>query len=341
MKRQSETSEDRGQVFDPRIEASREAMIRYAQNCLGEHFSRSDAEDAVQVASLEAWRDLPSLRDPNALSAWLRRLTFKQCDRLRRARRMTVPVDEGGETTVEIPDPAPDPGSRLAAAEENAVQQRMVRIAIRSLPKGERIAVLLYYWGGGSCHDLAAFLGISTTALKSRLHSARRRLKERIPAMEPTTANSEPLPLLSDSPEALTETERSDLLRKIEACYARFTDTFEVLDPFEVLPLLTEDYELIFPQEMNEPIWDKARVEQDIRKAGIRPPGRFVIRVILDGLLSVERDPVTRKIVQATTRATFISTWSPDKPPHVRIDTFALVGTEWKFRRTLSLGHEK
>ncbi|MES2464410.1 MAG: RNA polymerase sigma factor [Armatimonadota bacterium] len=346
MKRQSETGGDpQSEEFDRRIEASREAMIRYARSRLGERFSRSDAEDAVQAAFLEAWRDLPTLRDPHSFPAWLRRITFKQCDRLRRARRTTVSANETGETETEIPDPAPDAVSLLAAAEENAVQQRLVRVAIHSLPPGERIAVLLYYWGGGSCHDLAVFLGISTTALKSRLHSARRRLKTRINTVENkadrTDRTDASLPLLSVSSETVTEGERRDLLRQIEACYARFSETFEVLDPSAVLPLLTEDYELIFPEWMNEPIWNKARVEQDILKAGIRAPGHFVIRVILDGLLSVERDIVTGAIVKATARATFISTWAPHKPPHVRIDTFALVREEWKFHRTLSLGSEK
>ena len=305
MERQSETTVNRGLVFDRRIEESREAMICYARSRLGEHFSRTDAEDAVQAAFLEAWRDLPTLRDPHSFLAWLRRITFKQCDRLRRARRVTVSMDEPGGTETEIPDPAPDPGLLLAAAEESAVQQRMVRVALRFLPPGERIAVLLYYWGDGSCHDLAAFLGISTTALKSRLHSARHRLKGRINTVEPIT--DETLPLLSGSPETLTETEHSDMLREIEACYARFTDAFEVQDPAVVMPLFTEDYELIFPQWMNEPVWDKARVERDCLKCGIRPAGRYRIRAIIDGPLSVERDPATGAIVRATARTTFIS----------------------------------
>jgi RNA polymerase sigma factor (sigma-70 family) len=356
MKQQSEPGETEkagkagktGVAGSERIEASREAMIRYARSRLGEHFSQSDAEDAVQAAFLEAWRDLPTLRDPNSLSAWLRRITFKQCDRLRRARRVTVSVDDPGKAEGEIPDPTPDPGFLLAAAAENAVQQRRVRVAIRTLPPGERIAVLLYYWGGGSCHDLAVFLGISTTALKSRLHSARRRLKERIKTVETMTVttaenaeNAESLPLLTGSPETLTKTERSDLLREIEACYARFAESFEVLDPEKAMPLFTEDYELIFPEWMNEPVWNKVRVEEDIRKHGPRAPGRFILRVILDGLLSVERDPTTGAMIQATVRATFVNSWSTKHPPLIRIDTFALVGTEWQLRRTLSLGYEK
>ena len=46
------------------------------------------ARDAVQEALARAWRDLPSLRDPDRFDAWLRRLVVRACiDELRHARR--------------------------------------------------------------------------------------------------------------------------------------------------------------------------------------------------------------------------------------------------------------
>ncbi|MES2465125.1 MAG: hypothetical protein V4671_31550 [Armatimonadota bacterium] len=57
--------------------------------------------------------------------------------------------------------------------------------------------------------------------------------------------------------------------------------------------------------------------------------------------MSIERDPNTGAVVQATARATFVNEWATNKVPQARIDTFALKGEEWKFRRTLSVGPEK
>src|SRR4029079_3980860 len=37
------------------------------------------ARDAVQDALIRAWRDLPGLRDPDRLAAWLHRLTVNAC----------------------------------------------------------------------------------------------------------------------------------------------------------------------------------------------------------------------------------------------------------------------
>jgi len=57
------------------------------------------AEDAVQVALVNAWRDLPTLRDTDRFEAWLTRLLVNDCyEDYRRTRRhdahvRTLPVD--------------------------------------------------------------------------------------------------------------------------------------------------------------------------------------------------------------------------------------------------------
>ena len=56
------------------------------------------AEDAAQEAFLQAFLDLPTLQDPLAFPAWLRKILFKQCDRFtRRHRVLTCPLEIGRE----------------------------------------------------------------------------------------------------------------------------------------------------------------------------------------------------------------------------------------------------
>src|SRR5690349_19669666 len=51
------------------------------------------ARDAVQDALIRAWRDLPGLRDPDRLDAWLHRLLANAClDLVRRRRRRVIEV---------------------------------------------------------------------------------------------------------------------------------------------------------------------------------------------------------------------------------------------------------
>ena len=69
------------EAFDRLLEVSWDGAIRYTTALVGP----DTAPDAVQAAFVEAWRDLPTLRNPAAFSAWLRRILYKQCDRLRRS----------------------------------------------------------------------------------------------------------------------------------------------------------------------------------------------------------------------------------------------------------------
>lgn len=72
------------------------------------------AEDAAQEAFLEAYRNLPKLREPAAFPGWFRRIVFKQCDRMiRGASILMVPLD-GAEARAAL---NPDPSEQAERAE--------------------------------------------------------------------------------------------------------------------------------------------------------------------------------------------------------------------------------
>src|SRR5512140_1697879 len=64
------------------------------------------AQDAAQQALLAAWRDLPTLRDPERFDAWLHRLVVHACyteartDRRWVARIRVIPIDTDFEPDV-------------------------------------------------------------------------------------------------------------------------------------------------------------------------------------------------------------------------------------------------
>jgi RNA polymerase sigma-70 factor (ECF subfamily) len=67
-----------------RLDATAWLMLRDADH----------ATDAVQNALVRAWRDLPTLRDPDRFDAWLHRLTVNACiDEIRRVRRRHLAID--------------------------------------------------------------------------------------------------------------------------------------------------------------------------------------------------------------------------------------------------------
>ena len=126
------------------------------------------AEDATQETIVRAWRDLPSLRDPDRFDAWLRRLLTNVCrDEGRRQRR------RGGEITLlPVHEPAVDDSSEVLASQD-ALER-----AFRRLSGEQRAVVVLHYYDGLTQREVADAMGLPLGTVKSRLFEARKRLKE-------------------------------------------------------------------------------------------------------------------------------------------------------------------
>lgn len=135
------------------------------------------AEDAVQEAFVDAHRLLGTLRDPGAFPQWFRTIVFKHCDRLtrRKGRWLT-----GLDAALNIASDEPTPHERIELREV----RDSVRAAVASLSESEQQVVLLYYMGDHSQQAIADFLDITPNAVKTRLYSARRRLKSHMANIE-------------------------------------------------------------------------------------------------------------------------------------------------------------
>ncbi|MFC1526548.1 sigma-70 family RNA polymerase sigma factor [Candidatus Latescibacterota bacterium] len=145
----------------------------YAYAILGDHHL---AEDASQEAFVRAYLDLGQLRDPAAFPGWLRRIVFKQCDRIRRRRDLQVVSLEA----------IGDLGSAQQGADELLERRESrdrVTAGIRALPEHQRLAVSMFYIGELSLVQVATFLGTPVQTVKNRLHAARRRLKKELIGM--------------------------------------------------------------------------------------------------------------------------------------------------------------
>jgi RNA polymerase sigma-70 factor (ECF subfamily) len=129
-----------------------------------------EAEDAVQDASISAWRRQRSLRDPARFDAWFERILINQCrDQLRRRKRaVRVAAPPIG---FERPGPRPETGT-------DADLDR----AIEALDVDHRIVVVMRYWQDRTVEDIAVRLGIPSGTVKSRLHHALRRLRMQLEA---------------------------------------------------------------------------------------------------------------------------------------------------------------
>src|SRR5262245_11273537 len=131
------------------------------------------AADAVQNALVRAWRDLPTLRDPDRFDAWLRRLLVRACiDELRRWRRRGVIEVE----LLELHHP-PAGDASVSIAERDALNR-----GFRRLDPEQRALVVLVYYMGLPRHEAADALEIAIGTAKSRLHRSRETLRAALEA---------------------------------------------------------------------------------------------------------------------------------------------------------------
>lgn len=155
-------------AFAELVCAYQDIAVAYAASILGDYHL---AEDVAQEAFVEAYRALPSLREPAAFAAWFRTIIFKHCDRIWRRKRHPM---TGLEAALEVASPEPSPHETLESRE----RQQSVREAITSLSDAERQVVLLYYMGEHSIAVIAEFLEVTANAVKTRLYAARQRLRK-------------------------------------------------------------------------------------------------------------------------------------------------------------------
>jgi RNA polymerase sigma factor (sigma-70 family) len=130
----------------------------------------AEAEDAVQEASLAAWRRRDTLRDQARFEPWFDRILINQCrDQLRRRRRAVHVA-------------APPIGFEPAGPRPETGTDADLDRALDMLDADHRIVVLLRYWQDRSVDDIADRVGIPAGTVKSRLHHALRAMRASLEA---------------------------------------------------------------------------------------------------------------------------------------------------------------
>jgi RNA polymerase sigma-70 factor, ECF subfamily len=130
------------------------------------------ADDATQETIVRAWRDLPSLRDPDRFDAWLRRLLVNACrDEGRRQRRRRP------EMTL-LPSHEPVIGdSSSGLADRDALER-----GFRRLTSDHRTVIVLHHYLGLSLAEVASATSAPLGTVKSRVHHATRALRAALEA---------------------------------------------------------------------------------------------------------------------------------------------------------------
>ena len=152
------------QSFSLLIEPLLDPAYRLAAVMLSD---RSAAEDAVQEASIKAWRKLAQLRgDAGSLRAWFLSIVANECRMARRQRWWSVLRMADADV-----DRSADSIDRFSG------QSSDLKAALLRLSPDDRLPLVLHFYLDVPLEEVARILKVSPAGAKSRVYRAAHRLR--------------------------------------------------------------------------------------------------------------------------------------------------------------------
>ena len=158
------------QAFTLLVEAYQTPVYNLCYRMLG---TPQSAEDAAQESFWRAYKNLKRYDIKRSFATWLLSITAHYCiDQQRKKKLPTMDLDEIIEFAAQ--DPGPNPETSLADSEFSEEVQRQ----LSHLNENDRAVLILRYWHEYSENEICEALSISKSAVKSRLHRARKHMAE-------------------------------------------------------------------------------------------------------------------------------------------------------------------
>lgn len=156
------------QAFSELVEIYQRPVYNLCYRMLG---NVQEAEDAAQEAFLRAFKAIKRHDPQRKFITWLLSIAANYCiDQHRRKRFVNVDLDVV---------PAAELAERKPGIEKTMIEQEAsdeIQTLLAGLNEKDRAAIVLHYWYDYSYPEIAKELALSESAVKSRLHRARRSL---------------------------------------------------------------------------------------------------------------------------------------------------------------------
>lgn len=123
------------------------------------------AEELTQEAFIKAWKGLPQFGFRSSLKTWLYQVAINVGRDWLRTHKNLV------STTSEY---------ELSDTEENATEKKAVQEALLELDADTRSILVLYYYEGMKQDEMSDVLGVPEGTIKSRMHAAKCKLREKL-----------------------------------------------------------------------------------------------------------------------------------------------------------------
>jgi RNA polymerase sigma-70 factor (ECF subfamily) len=157
-------------AFARLVEAYQRPVYNLCYRMLG---NAGDAEDAAQETFIRAYKAIGRVDLNRKFSSWLLSIASNYCiDQHRRRKLPTFSYDALESPIIE------DKGLSVEAMLMQDEKQGAVTELLENLKPKDKAAVVMRYWYDYSYEEIAESLSLSVSAVKSRLHRARKELAE-------------------------------------------------------------------------------------------------------------------------------------------------------------------
>jgi RNA polymerase sigma-70 factor (ECF subfamily) len=164
------TAEGDESAFEQLISKHEDTVYNTAYHYVG---NAEEAEDVAQEVFVKVWRHAGSFRGSSKFSTWLYRIVVNQClNHRRRKKRDPAPLDSEASQHLR--------SESLEEDFEKKAQVEAVRRAIDSLPRRQRLALVLAKCEERSYKEIAEIMGVSLSSVESLIHRARTTLRKRL-----------------------------------------------------------------------------------------------------------------------------------------------------------------
>ena len=180
-----QTQQGNDEAFAHLVEHYQTPVYNLCYRMLGEPEA---AEDAAQESFLRVYQNISRYDRQRPFATWLLSIAAHYCiDRLRRRKFSMLSIDaekDNDERPTEFPDVnAPNPEQEAVHRED----QEALHNILQQLDATDRAAVILRYWYDFSEIEISQSLSLTVSAVKSRLHRARKEIARRMQANSPET----------------------------------------------------------------------------------------------------------------------------------------------------------
>jgi RNA polymerase sigma-70 factor (ECF subfamily) len=164
-----------GELFELLIRRYNQRLFRVVRGRLRDD---DEAEEAVQEAWVSAWRRLATFSGRAAFGAWMARIALRAASQVALRRTRAEELARASSREREDAASGADPGAD--EVRDPRELRLLIERSLAALPATQRVVFALRIVEGLTTAEVAETLGLNESAVKVRLHRARRRLADEL-----------------------------------------------------------------------------------------------------------------------------------------------------------------